>query len=1378
MDKAAQQLTGGEPPDGPPRGAEGATKPRNKSARDPRCAAKGQIAPHTAQSPAWSRRTRPRDKGSCPETDASYKNVERKKKVPKSAARRVALSLASAGHNTKKENGGNSGSGGDRAENPKKNRTVKRSSPQKGSSGPPAGADNRRPAEESKVFKTSQDVNAAQATTSRPPPETESGGGQGGQAVTVPLIMPVVEPRKPHDEAVAMIMAIGSMLGNIPAVEGEAAIPAICHCLEKLRGLVGEQYQTSVRLQGRMEAVVAVHRQQAHRQEAPMRRPTFAAVLAGGGAGASAPLPPQVARPTAPKRVVVIQPVETGASATLTKERIIKELAPEESSLRVRAMRPIAGGGIAVEVADEATLNSVRRLVSARPEQLKVREIQKQNPSVVVYDVPRAVASPEGLVDAIFGKNLSTEAEARGELLRGFKIRRKFGNKQAPEVNVVVQCAPALRNLLVKEGRLYVGLHSCRRFGHHSVRCKAEKPTCGFCGEEGHDFNTCPKKGVEGARPSCANCCREGLRGPTDHQATARNCPIMERSITAERDRLAALLSDTEKDADILLVQEPYSVRGRFPGLRGRQAFVGEHPMAGIVVRNPGMDVMVLNHLSDAHHVCVQITTSGGGEIYLVSSYFQHADDIEVHLSRWAVMLRAQHGKGVILSADANAKGELWHSPAMNARGDRLTEFVLAHDLHVANLAGQPATFVSDSCGSKSNIDVTLATVPAAGMLADWMVTYDSSSDHRLIRFSISPVGRNEMDVVTIPRTCYIHKGTDWRVYDRVLLRNVESRSLQLESTSVDERAEALAGIIKATSEEVLHKRAYAPEYFDEVRETRLESWRRFVEVEGNKDPWGIVYRVAAGKLRTEGPQYNIHCGGTMEMGSVASAVRLLDALLPGDDPTGERPEHGRIREMGCLPPDTEDTAPFTEQELTAAVYQMGNRKAPGIDGITAEILKRAYPRIKAHLLALCNECLAQGKFPRSWKIGLVRVLYKGDGRDPGSVKSYRALSLLSVLAKVFEKVRVTFSIFSCVWERLKLEVVLTHDLVQFLSGHGNFKAKLHELGLVDDPHCDDCLVPHTMAHVLYDCVRIEDLREILKWKLSLLGLDFDLAVIKAADSDAKALLSEFARKIPCNPTLDQKRSSLGRDSAKCEPATMDTLAGVKTWSIALRGLAGGSEDLYHQRGLPLGATDSQCQGEHLESRPGIFTSGCTCPGTGLDMHAVLKNTPCMRIILRSWYVHERGLLVGPRSPMECRESQKWPKKPHRGCDEVEEHVSVTLGDPVQEGRRCAEPDMFWKTCPYLLSSETTAKGTGLEISVGKEDRVELDSSLALAQGNSRPSFVPVALWRVLGLHIPPRDPIQGHCQAGSLTGAVHLVCVNDCRIDGAGEKREEYHHP
>ncbi|KAJ8865580.1 hypothetical protein PR048_033100 [Dryococelus australis] len=378
--------------------------------------------------------------------------VRRTKKVQKSASRRAALSLTGADKSAKKVTGGNSGQGGDRAEIPTKSKLSKRVSPQKGSSGPPVDVDKERPAEGSQVAKTSADVNAAQAATGWPPQTKESGQeGGDGPAATVPLAMPVVEPRKPHDEAGAIITAISSLLGNIPAVEGEAAVPAIRHCLEKLRALVGEQYQTSVRLQGRLEAVAAVHRQQANLQEAPLRRPTFSTVLAGGSTGAGAPLPPQV---------VGSHCAQKGSSGTARGDWKISHpdqgednegACSHKSSLKVRAMRRIAGGDIAVEVADDATMDSVRRLVAARPEELKIRELQKLNPSVVVYDVPRTVASPEGLVDAIFGKNLSTEAEARGELLRGFKVRRKFGNRQAPEVNVVVQCSPALRNLLIKD---------------------------------------------------------------------------------------------------------------------------------------------------------------------------------------------------------------------------------------------------------------------------------------------------------------------------------------------------------------------------------------------------------------------------------------------------------------------------------------------------------------------------------------------------------------------------------------------------------------------------------------------------------------------------------------------------------------------------------------------------------------------------------------------------------------------------------------------------------------------------------------------------------------------------------------------------------------
>jgi len=49
--------------------------------------------------------------------------------------------------------------------------------------------------------------------------------------------------------------------------------------------------------------------------------------------------------------------------------------------------------------------------------------------------------------------------------------------------------------------------------------------------------------------------------------------------------------------------------------------------------------------------------------------------------------------------------------------------------------------------------------------------------------------------------------------------------------------------------------------------------------------------------------------------------------------------------------------------------------------------------------------------------------------------------------------------------------------------------------------------------------------------------------------------------------------------------------------------------------------------------------------------------------------------------------------------------------------------------CPYLPSGEPTAKGTGLEYSAGKEDPVELDSSVVL-----RGDAYGVGRWGVSGL--------------------------------------------
>ena len=82
---------------------------------------------------------------------------------------------------------------------------------------------------------------------------------------------------------------------------------------------------------------------------------------------------------------------------------------------------------------------------------------------------------------------------------------------------------------------------------------------------------------------------------------------------------------------------------------------------------------------------------------------------------------------------------------------------------------------------------------------------------------------------------------------------------------------------------------------------------------------------------------------------------------------------------------------------------ELSSSSSPGHVGIHTKVIK-AMPEIFCPILQqLFNCCLELRKIPEDWKIAVVTPLYKNKG-DKTDMNNYRAISVLSPIAKIFEK--------------------------------------------------------------------------------------------------------------------------------------------------------------------------------------------------------------------------------------------------------------------------------------------------------------------------------------------------------------------------------------
>jgi hypothetical protein len=172
-------------------------------------------------------------------------------------------------------------------------------------------------------------------------------------------------------------------------------------------------------------------------------------------------------------------------------------------------------------------------------------------------------------------------------------------------------------------------------------------------------------------------------------------------------------------------------------------------------------------------------------------------------------------------------------------------------------------------------------------------------------------------------------------------------------------------------------------EYEGKMQAAKLKSWKTFCTINDGANPWNIVYKIAAGKIRTPTRLTTLEKkDGTYTTDTRSTILHMLDHFVLDDREDSDTELHRKIRKEIQEPPDTADDKAFTKEEILANLKKFNSKKAPGEDGLTSDILTRAFQVFPSFFTQMYNTCPKKGCFPKKWKHSIIIPITKPAKRN------------------------------------------------------------------------------------------------------------------------------------------------------------------------------------------------------------------------------------------------------------------------------------------------------------------------------------------------------------------------------------------------------------
>ena len=127
-----------------------------------------------------------------------------------------------------------------------------------------------------------------------------------------------------------------------------------------------------------------------------------------------------------------------------------------------------------------------------------------------------------------------------------------------------------------------------------------------------------------------------------------------------------------------------------------------------------------------------------------------------------------------------------------------------------------------------------------------------------------------------------------------------------------------------------------------------------------------------------------------------------------------------------------------SESYVSQLIDNLDAHTSPGVSGIPAKVIKYSDALVRS-FTNIINQCILNKTIPNEWKAAVVTPLFKRKGNSD-EVNNYRGISVISPIAKIFEKV-----LSSQIIDYINEQNILTTDQHGFRTNH-SCETALHEL--------------------------------------------------------------------------------------------------------------------------------------------------------------------------------------------------------------------------------------------------------------------------------------------------------------------------------------------